>query len=254
MSTGYETVLAQTDRLASAVETAIARDAQDISRLRILSLAVPPLAQVYAAVSVAQWAVYAQVRGLMSQVNLAFRNSELSRSAQVVVKKRNEADQWRQKSDQLRQQGTQARTLRGRSVNWLGDAGDLYRDTAQVCSQGLAEMADQYINSARFCTDVARYHTQVYNLVSVYLAEFSGMILTTHAPHLVFFARSNQARVCLQLALQMAAKAEAGELGRDGLIAMGQRMRGELNNNDTLTNDFRADPRLARDRSSTTTG
>ena len=231
---------------------AIAQDSADIQRLRVLSLANPALAALYTSLNVAQAAVYGVVNGLMGQVNMAFRASELSRSAQVVTKKRQESRQWMEKADALRDQGVVAKTLRDRSVAWLGDAGDLYRDTAQVCHQGLREMASQYRNSARFCADVAQYHTDVYRILSMELAKQTLAIRATSAPYLVFFKRSNQARMSLQLMLQLAAQAEAGELARDGLVVMGQRMRTELNNNDTLTHDFRADPRLASSRSSTT--
>lgn len=253
MSTGYESVLSQVGALRGAMETAIARDAQDIARLRLLALVNPALTPVYATVSVAQWAVYSVVRGAMAQVDMAFRASELSRSAQVVTRKRREAEQWLEKSQRLAEQAQMARELRGRSVDWLGDAGDLYRDTAQVCHQGLREMSRQYTNSARFCRGVADYHTAVYALLTTRLARQAAEIRSASAPFLVFFARSNTARAGLQAMLTLAQQAEAGELARDGLVSMGQQMRTELNNNDTLTHDFRADPRLAETQSSTTT-
>lgn len=252
MSTGYEHVLAQVNHLQASVAQAIVRDRADIQRLRVLSVVNPALAALYTSLNVTQAAVYGVVNGLMGQVNVAYRASELSRSAQVVTKKRQESDTWREKADALSQQGYVARTLRNRPVEWLGDAGDLYRDTAQVCHQGLREMSRQYVNSARFCADVAKYHTSVFKVVSMQLGNQASVIRATSAPYLVFFKRSNQARMSLQLMLQLAAQAEAGELARDGLVVMGQRMRTELNDNDTLTHDFRADPRLASSRSSTT--
>lgn len=252
MSTGYEAVESALSHLQSTVETAVQRDMQDIQTLKRMLLLNPALLPVHAAVTGMQFVVFSNVRAALAAAREAC-GGELARAAKVVTKKEAEADDWDSRAEDLAGHATIARKLGTEAPAWLGDASDLYRDTAQVCADGLGEMRDQFRNSANFCRGVAQYHRVTYQLLAMGISlQAFGIQVIGGVPFGMFFRRSLKAQQLLQNVQTLAAKAASGELARDGLQNLGRTARNELYNTEILGFDFRADPAMAQQPSSST--
>lgn len=252
MSTGYEAVESSLSRLESAVNTAIQRDTQDIQTLKKMLLLNPALVSVYATVTGMQFVVFSNTRAALTVARQAC-GGELARAAKVVTKKEAEAEDWESRAEEFGGHALKARKLGVEAPEWLGDASDLYRNTAQVCADGLGEMRAQFHNSAGFCRGVAQYHRVTYQLLAIGIELQAFAIRAVGgAPFGMFFRRALKAQQVLQDVQTLAAKAASGELARDGLQNLGRTARNELYNTEILGLDFRADPAMAQQPSNST--
>lgn len=254
MGTDYERVEQALISLRSAVQWAINRDSQDIRLLKAMLTSNPLLEPMYLAVSVAEHGMISKTIAARDAAVTACR-AGLSDTQHVVTDKELEASEWRTRAARLLSHSTKAGELKLRTDQWLGDAGDLYRDTAQVCAEGLREMRVQFLNTATFCDEVAQYHRSIYKALSLSVLSCTTIINAVGSvPFGQFFKRSVYAQQVLGIVTDLGGKAARGELGRDGLMAMGSAARDRFYDRQYLEWDFRADPAMAEAPSNSTSG
>lgn len=254
MGTDYEQVEQALTSLKSTVQWAINRDSQDIRLLKTMLKSNPLLEPMYLAVSLAEHGVISSTLAARDAAVTAC-SVGLSDTQHVVTDKEREASEWMTRAGQLAIHSRTAGGLKVRTDQWLGNAGDLYRDTAQVCEEGLREMRDQFQNTADFCNDIAQYHRSIYKLLSLGIRSYTTIIgAVGSVPFGQFFKRSLRAQQVLGILTDLGGKAARGELGKDGLTAMGSAARDRFYDRQYLEWDFRADPAMAAAPSSSTSG
>lgn len=240
--------------LEGSVSTAIALDQADLATLQSIAMANPALMPVYMA-AVAQTAVVtAALRGRMTAIRAFAASSRLVTADSVADRKRAEAEVLRVKSKGLGDASSRAQDLRAQSVNaeWLGDASDLYRDTAQATADNLADMAESYGELARYCEQTAQFHDHTYAATAQGVSTAALQIASLPGSPFNVPARSAAAFSYLDRAQQFLEAGADGRLTEAFMAQVSQSASAQFYETVYLGPEFRADPSRASVKSDTT--